>query len=97
MSQILIQNWQPVPAKNPDCTELVKEGKTSVTEYLETKVATVEYLLERINKKKQDPDVEPEDTLITSFCVLCNRNLVLPVDVPICKCEFVDDLKEELY
>jgi hypothetical protein len=56
---------QPEPKENPECS-LVKEGKTSVTEYLERKVSTVQYLLERLDKKKQDQKIEPEDPFATS-------------------------------
>ena len=96
MSQKCSTCRQPEPKENPECS-LVKEGKTSATEYLERKVSTVQYLLERLDKKKQDQKIEPEDPFATSFCVLCHRNPVLAVNVPICKCEFVDDIKEELH
>lgn len=95
MSHTLIQNWQPKPSNNPDSTELVKEGKKSVAEYIERKVATVQYLLENIHKKTQSIQIESEDTLVTSFCILCSRCLVLPVDRPACKSEIVYDLVEE--
>ena len=95
MSQTLVQKWQPKPANNPDSTELVKEGKKSVAEYIERKVATVQYLLENIHKKTQSIQVESEDTLVTSFCILCSRCLVLPVGRPVCQSETVYDLVEE--
>ncbi|MBC8502338.1 MAG: hypothetical protein H8D35_04340 [Nitrosopumilus sp.] len=75
--------------------ELVKEGKKSVAEYIERKVATVQYLLENIHKKTQSIQIESEDILVTSFCILCSRCLVLPVGRPVCQSETVYDLVEE--